>query len=113
MCLRHDTTSEEFDILLPEKLHSQGTRNASKARKTRADDNGETWNWPDKRNRLLVLALGVKESVYKSIDLCGGEQLADSSKVSSILTKLLDCVPGTSFPDEAEDDHVDRFAPLN
>lgn len=112
MCLRHDTTSEEFGILLPEKLHSQGTRNASKARKARADDNGETWNWSDKKKRLLVLALGVEESVYKSIDLCGGEQLADSSKVSSLLTKLLGCVLGTSFPDEAEDDHVDCFAPL-
>ena len=122
MCLRYKQyhTQKKFDILLPKPLSNQTTRHTSKIHKAqRADGDGVEgdadmtyYNWPRDSKRLVVMAVGMEESVNESINLCRGEQTTASSEIPTLLKKLLDCIPGSSFPDEADMDHVDRLFPL-
>ena len=85
------TASDQVDTILPEKFHDK-----------------ELAAWP----RLAALpTTGVEELVYQSINLCGGERLANDNDVSIFMKKLLDCVLGTIFPDEAED-RVNHLSPF-
>ena len=126
MCLRSkkstteaSTTSKQFEILLPEKAHSHGTRKARKLRKAQnassaaGTDETEYYNWPSQKKRLVLLAMGVEESVYPSINLCGGKRMVDGGQVSSLLKQLLDCMPGTSLPEDVDWEYINRLLPLH
>lgn len=42
--------------------------------------------WPKGGKRQVVLAIGLDESVYPSVNLCRGERTKDSNQVLTLLT---------------------------
>lgn len=113
MCLRHkasrSSSGGQFDILLPGKVQVRKSRSVSNT-----NNPGEIhYKWPAQKKRLLLLAMGVEESVYESINLCGWERTAESSQVLPLLKQLLGCVPGISLPEDVDADHVDCLLPLD
>lgn len=52
------------------------------------------YNWPKKNKRILLLAVGLDETVYPGITSCKGEKSLDSEAVLPLLNRLLYCKPG-------------------
>lgn len=56
------------------------------------------YNWPNKNKRILLLAVGLDETVYPGITSCKGEKTLDSEAVLPLLSHLLYCKPGVTLP---------------
>ena len=56
------------------------------------------YNWPNKNKRILLLAVGLDETVYPGITSCKGEKTLDSGAVLPLLSHLLYCKPGVTLP---------------
>ena len=51
---------------------------------------------------MLILPVGLDETVYLGITSCGGEKSQESEAILPLVKRLLDCMPGITLPDDAD-----------
>lgn len=105
MCLRHQARpgSENFAILLPEKYTCRATRLTPQ---TDASGNTLRYKWPANDKNLVVMAMGLDETIYPFINTCCGECTDESTRVMTLLHQLLDCIPQVTFPEDADQEYM-------
>lgn len=109
MCLRRQQhticteNDDRFQVLLPEIQNSRATRSTKSF---------GSYKWPKNSKRLVAIATGLDAELYPFIDQCMGARTEETAQILPTLQRLLDCVPGTSLPDDIEEDFVRRLMPL-
>ena len=100
MCLRHKppVTDPQFDIVLPEEKSPTATRSNPNPPKT--------YTWPKGPKGLVLAAFGLGQTLYPFMDGCMGQKNEDTERILPLLHRLLDCVPGTSLPDDVDERYV-------
>ena len=100
MCLRHKppVTDPQFDIVLPEEKSPTATRSNPNPPKT--------YTWPKGPKGLVLAAFGLDQTLYPFMDGCMGQKNEDTERILPLLHRLLDCVPGTSLPDDVDERYV-------
>lgn len=109
MCLRHNSSATKRVYLLkPEPKRAAG---GPSTRKGKGKDTGTAARpqWPTTNKELLVMTLGVDENTFPSINSCQGKQTKDGDRISSLLERVLDCVPGISLPEDAHMRYADNL----
>lgn len=105
MYLRHQARpgSENFAILLPETYTPRATRRTPQ---TDASGNTPRYKWPANDKKLVVMAMGLDETIYPFINTCCGECTDESTRVMTLLQQLLDCIPQVTFPEDADQEYM-------
>lgn len=111
MALRRDKhankgQSQSVGLVDPPKPTGHDTRSRSAA------TSSAEYKWPKKNKRILILAVGLEESVYPGITSCRGEKSQESEAILPLLKRLLDCKPGVTLPDDADLVYANRVKSL-
>ena len=103
---KHASEGQSVGIVDPPKPTGHDARSGSAA------TSSAEYKWPKKNKRILVLAVGLEESVYPGITSCRGEKSWESEAILPLLKRLLDCKPGVTLPDDADLVYADRVKSL-
>lgn len=101
----HATNDQFVGLVYPPKPTGHETRH-TKSQSTE-------YNWPKKNKRILLLAVGLDETVYPGITSCKGEKSPESEAVLPLLNRLLHCKPGATLPDGADLVYANRVRSLD
>ena len=103
---KHASEGQSVGIVDPPKPTGHDARSGSAA------TSSAEYKWPKKNKRILVLAVGLEESVYPGITSCRGEKSQESEAILPLLKRLLDCKPGVTLPDDADLVYANRVKSL-
>ncbi|KAK2786799.1 hypothetical protein FQN53_006096 [Emmonsiellopsis sp. PD_33] len=114
MCLRGsaDDRGQSVGIATPTLIRHTRSRARARGQPDTAAASMDTarYHWPQKSKQLVVVAMGLDETIYPRVN-CYGATLDE--RIDGLLRGLLDRVPNVTVPEDGDQTYVDGLMPLN